>query len=276
MTNTLLHSDQEQSRALQEHYPLLYRILAESKLVPQAVFETVDHGLQRCLSGISFPTLNTVIGCPINQKAWDTCIEEQLQYFKAAKLPFVWYVNEEDNPEFKEKLISYGFQDPGMFQGVIGKLDYSIPNPEVPQNCTLELVSDEQTLEDFNELVCHTFGFQGDAKFLFKQALVKASQNSDLPMLHWVVRKHGKVVSTVSTLIQGNQVSLWNGATALDLRGQGLSTALYRLALKDAMSKGCQIGMAFLMSEGLALGICQKLGYQTKWRFHAFLYSLAH
>ena len=89
-------------------------------------------------------------------------------------------------------------------------------------------------------------------------------------MVHWVARKENKVISAVSTLIEDDRVSLWNGATLPAYRRHGLSAALCRSALTDTISRGCRIGMAYIMVEGLALGICKGLGYQTKWRFHAF------
>lgn len=66
-------------------------------------------------------------------------------------------------------------------------------------------------------------------------------------------------------------MSFWNGASLPEIRRQGLSTALRYFALRDAISKGCCFGASYLMSDGLAFGICSKLGYQTKWRFNAFL-----
>ena len=90
-------------------------------------------------------------------------------------------------------------------------------------------------------------------------------------MYHWVARKNGQMVSAVSTLIEGDTASFWNGASLPTVRKQGLSTALRQLALQHAVSKGCRMGTSYLMAEGLALGICTKLGYETKWRFNAFL-----
>ena len=41
--------------------------------------------------------------------------------------------------------------------------------------------------------------------------------------------------------------------------------------IKDAVSLGCHKGASYLMSAGLAYGICEKLGFETKWRFNVFL-----
>jgi hypothetical protein len=250
----------------QNHFNLFYLILAENKLIPEAVFEERD-GIQRCLSGIPIPFHNAVIGCPEN---WDESIAEQIRFFNAAKMPFVWYLDEESNAEFKKKLLERGFQDGGVFRGVIGNLDKPLPHPEVPRDCVLELV-DESSMDEFTDLVCRTFGFQGVCQDLYRKVLWEATKNRRHPMFHWLARKEGRAVSALSTLIEGELVSFWNGATLPEIRRQGFSTALRYLALREAISKGCRMGSSYLMSEGLAFGICSKLGYQTKWRFNVFL-----
>ena len=262
-------SDEEQRLVLQNQFNLFFVILAENQLIPNAVFENKD-GIQHCLSGIPAHYFNVVLGCPKTDH-WNKSINEQVAYFNDAKMPFIWYFDEESNPEFKKELLEHEFQDGGVFRGVIGMLDKPIPGPEVSDDCILELVENEAAMEEFNDLVCATFGIQGVSKDLYKKAMWEATKNEHHTMFHWVARKKGKAVSAVSTLIEGNVVSFWNGASLPEVRRQGLSTALRCLALRDATSKGCRIGASYLTSEGLAFGICSKLGYQTKWSFNAFL-----
>ncbi len=90
-------------------------------------------------------------------------------------------------------------------------------------------------------------------------------------MFHWAVRKNDKIVSTLSSVIEKDIVSFWNGATLPEARHQGLMTALACFALQDAISKKCRIGASYLLPERSAFSICNKLGGQTKWRFSAFL-----
>jgi hypothetical protein len=255
-------------RILQQHFALFYRILAGSRLVPNASFERIGD-IQRCLSGIPSPYYNGILGLP--QSDWNACIDEQFNYFNKAKLPFTWYLDEGASLEFKTHLINRGFQDIGVFRGVIGALNKPIPSPEVPQGYTLELVKDAAALDEFNDLLCTSFGFHGVTKEFVKIVLESATKNPQYPMFHWLARKQGKVVAILSTLIEGEIVSFWNGASLPEVRRQGLSTALRHLALRDAMTQGCRLGISYLMTEGMALGICNKLGYQTKWKFNVFV-----
>jgi hypothetical protein len=195
-------------------------------------------------------------------------------YFQTAKLPFVWYVDENGNQELKQRLIQHGFENEGVFQGVIGFLNHPMSATEIPNDCTLELVQDEKTLDEFNELVSATFGINGPNKDLFKTVLSQKANNAEPKMFHWIARKQGKVVAALSTLIEGHIVSLWNGATSFENRRSGLCTALSCLAIQDAMSRGCEIGISYLMSDALAMGISQQLGGEIQWRFNIFLAPL--
>jgi hypothetical protein len=259
---------QDQRQLLQKHFSTMFRVYSEARLVPSAAFET-DNGMERFLSGVASPFFNGVIGCPLAND-WDKRIDEQLAYFNKANVPFVWYLDEESSPEFKQKLIERGFQDGGIFRGVIGSLDKPIPNPEVSDDYILESVQDEATMDEFNELVCSTFGVQGVNKELYKKILWNGTKSKQRPMFHWIARKQGKIVSALTTFIEGDMVSFWNGASLPEVRCQGVSTALRRFALQAAVSRGCRIGASYLMSEGMALGICSKLGYEPKWRFNVF------
>jgi len=259
-----------QREILQDHLCSFYKMLSENKLSPYATWEKVQD-IFRFHSGMPHPFNNAIIGNYDSIKNKDACIKDQLDYFNQSATPFVWYVDENASQEIKDKLIQHGFMNAGVIRGVIGVLDKPIPIPQAPQDCVLELVKSEEAMEKFNELVCTIFNIQGISKELYKKALWNAAQGQKPRMFHWIAMKESRVVAVVSTFIENNRVSFWNGATLPNFRRQGLSTALRHLALKDAMAKGCSIGMSYLMSEGLAFGICSKLGYQTQWRFDAFL-----
>ncbi|MDN3505788.1 MAG: GNAT family N-acetyltransferase [Simkaniaceae bacterium] len=261
--------DSEQRQLLQSHFDIFYQVLTENPFVPNAHFETLGT-FKRCLSGSPDAFHNAILGVP-EKECWDECIDAQLQFFQNENMPFVWYLNEDSSIEFKSKLTAKGFQEGGVFQGVIGFLDKDIPEPVVPEDCTLELVADQTTMDAFNLLVADTFEIRGVSCEMYKRALMDATQSPNYEMLHWVVKKQGKVVSALSTLIKDDVVSFWNGATLPEVRGQGLSTTLRHFALKDALEKGCKVGISYLMADGLAFGICSKLGYETKWRFNVFI-----
>ncbi len=223
--------------------------------------------LERYFSGIPVINLNAVVGWVNDPAEYDARIEQELSFFN--QTPFFWYVDEDGSPDFMEALKKHGFADAGIFRGVLGPLDQPIASTPIPEGCVLERVEDEKSLDEFNDLVCRVFEFNGVVKETYRDILWQLMQEDN--WIHWVARKDGQVVSAVSTMLKDGIVSFWNGASLPELRKQGLSTALSRLALQHAMANGARFGSSYLMAEGLAFGICSKLGAQTKWRFHAFV-----
>lgn len=261
-------SDEQQLQLLKKQFSWIYHLVIAHHYVPQAHYEKMG-ALERYFSGLPTINFNAVMGWLKDPKEYDGRIEEELKFF--GNIPFFWYVEEDASPEFKETLKKHGFVDAGIFRGVIGPLDTPVASTPIPEDCVLEMIQDEKTMEEFNDLVCSVFDINDPTEGAYKEILWNLTQEKERQWYHWVARKQGKVVSAVSTMIQDGIVSFWNGASSPELRKQGLSTALRRFSLQHAMAHGARFGSSYLMSEGLAFGICSKLGYKTKWRFHAFI-----
>jgi len=260
-------SDESEVKLLKHHFKCVHHLFVDYSYVPLARYEKTD-SLERYFSGLPTANFNIVMGWLKDPSEYDVRIEEELKFF--GNIPFFWYVEEDASPEFKEALKKHGFVDAGIFRGVIGPLDIPVSSTPIPEGCVLEMVQDENAMKEFNDLVCRVFGIEHPTKEAYKKLLWDLTQKEDRQWYHWIARKEGKVVSTISTMIRDGVVSFWNGASTPELRKQGLSTALRRFSLQHATINGARFGSSYLMSEGLAFGICSKLGYKTKWRFHAF------
>jgi hypothetical protein len=261
-------SDEEKNQMLKSHFNSFFHLCCASRFEPTASSENVD-GLHRHVSGIPIPFLNAVVGtvsCDAEER-----VRRELAHFNAIGLPFVWYVDEGADFTLNTQLTEHGFQEAGIFQGVIGPLGRAIPDFELPEGCTIEPVTTEAAMHEFSELVCGTFDIQGEGKNLFTKTLWRLATKEPPTLSHWVARENGVAVSVVSTFIEGPIVSFWNEATLPHDKSRDIATALWRFALKDAVSRKCRFGICYFMSEGLEFGICQRLGYETRWRFHAFL-----
>lgn len=263
-------SEENIQEVLRAHFKGFYQVLTGNKFIPDAAFETMD-GVERCMTGVPYVFLNAVFGYPKDAGEWETCIQDQVRYYKDHNLPFVWYIDENQGDNFKEILAAKGFQNIGVFRGVSGPLNPALFSSELPTGYQFELVQDENSLKEFNDLVCAVFGIPDSCKEMYKTVFWNAMHASSFQAFNWLARKDGKVVSALTTIIDGTHVSFWNGATLPELRKTGLSSALRCMALRDAYARGCRMGSSYLMAEGLAYGICCKLGYQTKWRFNVFI-----
>ena len=263
-------SDQQLRKTLIDHLLYFYRYMPEKKIIPNAAYEKIGN-VHRSLCGIAFPFHNILMGAPEKPSSYDQFIADQTVYFKNSAMPFVWYVNEDEHADFQAHLLKKGFISPGTLQGVIKEFDKPIVHAEIPEGFTLERAIDKNGINDFTQLVCDTFGMLGTARTLFEKVLVEDAQGANPLLYHWLMRRKGEAVSAVTTMIKDDVVSFWNGATKPEYRKKGLSTALRRNALQDAIKKGSKFGISYLMAEALAFGICQKLGYESKWRFKAFI-----
>lgn len=245
-----VNRDQE---ALKKHFTLFYKMLAKR-------FDT-QFGISRCFSGINMAYNNMVLGVPHGD--WDSIIKEQIRYFAAHNVPFVWYVDQDASPQFKQKLQEHGFKDQGILKGVMGQLNGPIVAPPLASGCVIEEAASDKALDEFMELVGATFMLDAEAQGQYKEVL----QNPKCK--NYVLRKNGVVVSTITTVTDGTMISFWNGATQKDERRQGFSYALRAYALNQRPAHAT-VGASYLMAEGMAFGICQKLGYKPTWQFHAF------
>lgn len=268
MLTATMASDQKQ--ALRVNFNHMFELIGQMKLAPGAVYET-HKGVRRCVSGIPIMFNNAVLNVDGWKGDWDQCVDEQLEWFGHHKMPFSWFIDENSNPALEETLRRRGFHDIGVLQGVVGDLDASKLSFEQPAGYAIERILDESSVKEFTNLVCDVFNLAPTGRDLFAKSGFLASQGNPAPIEHWVAKQNSKIVAGISTLFYQNTVSFWNGATVTEYRRQGLSTALRCTALQNGLKRGAQMGASYLMPEAMALGICRKLGYETKWRFQAFV-----
>jgi hypothetical protein len=257
-------------KKLEDHFHLGMKYFTDIKLIPEAKKEKLQH-LDRFISGIPFFGLNGVMGSKDIKDNHDKQVKDQINFFKKYSLPFCWYLDENSNPKLEKTLTENGFTNIGIFRGVIGQLDKNLLTAPEVKGYTFELVTTQQGLKEFNDVVCDVFHLQDTARKMYGEVIAISLKNKDPLLLNWVARYNGKVVSTLSTLIKDGTMSFWNGATLEEHRRKGLSGYLRRLSVEDALKRGCTHGTSYLMSEGKAFGVCSKLGFTTKWRFNAYI-----
>lgn len=258
-----------QLTALQSHFSLLYELMVECKYVPNAVCETVG-GVKRCLSGSPDPFDNAILSCSQSETAWDKRIVEQLDYFSAAGVPFSWHVDSRSNPDLEKALVDRKFEKHESIHCFAGNIDQPIDLIKLPEGYAIERVTSDEMYEKFTKLVCKIFDYADELEGNYAK-LFKMHSKGDQPVWsHWVVKKDDSVVSTISTMIKDKVVSFWNAATLPEHRNRGLSKALTRIALKNAVERGCSIGITYLSDEQQARGIVDGLGGRHAYSFDTY------
>lgn len=245
---------------LKKHFLSFYKGVADCKICPEAGLYQVD-GINRAVTGIPFPVFNSVMGS--TEK-----VQNQIDYFESLKMPFMWGLDEGSNPSLFKELCQKGFTHCGIMTGVMGPLKKQTIS-SLPEGFTASLINRENDISDFTNLIGDVFSISG----YNLECMQKANQHfSDCgKMLHFLIRKEGTTIAAVSIFIEGELATFWNGATLPEFRRHGLSTFIRSMAINEAIAKGCKMGGSYLMAAGMALGICKKFGYETKWKFDYFI-----
>lgn len=241
----------EETQVLRDHFKYAYSLFGEDG------FEQTDEYTWKAFTGIDYPFLNVVYGEGAD-------IDEQSKYFRNKNVSYAWYI-EPDAKEFKQKLSDKDFQFIGTFQALIGDLEYHDETSSL-DGYSVKLVDDESSMHEFSQLVCKIFEMQDVAGY--HEALWRLANDK---MYHWIFYKDDMPVSTLSTCIDGDFVSFWNGSTLAEYRNQGITTKLSQIAINHAIDEGCQKGLTYLMADGMAFGISEKLGGKIKWKFDVYL-----
>lgn len=261
--------DEIQCSALETHFSLLYELMVDCKFVPNAICETVN-GVKRCFSGSPDPFDNAILSCSQSKIALDKLIVEQLEYFKAVQVPFAWHVDSNSNQDLDHALVHHGFEKHDSIHCFAGSIDTPIDPIDFPHGYTIERVVSDEDFRGLTTLVCVTFEYAKELEQNYYQLFKMKSEGSKPVWSHWIAKKGDTVIAAISTMIKDNVVSFWNAATLPEHRNRGLSKALTRIALANAIERGCRIGITYLSDAQQARGIVNGLGGRHVYSFNTY------
>lgn len=242
----------DESKIVKNHFKHVYTLFGEDNFIE------LDNKYWKTVSGIQYPFHNVFFG-----RAKD--IDSEVHYFKKKRVPFAWFIDTKEDSKYSNQLEKSGFDYAGTFKGVIGNL-HKQEEPMLPEGFSIQLVDNEEDMKAFSRLICAIFeidDYSGFYEFMWKFANIK--------MFHWFIKKDREIVSALSTCIDKSIMSFWNMATIESHRKKGLSSVLAKKAINHAISLKCTKGISYLMSEGMAKGIFDNLGFQHRWSFDVFL-----
>lgn len=254
---------------LKEHFFHFYELCSKSKITKYANYYEDENEL-RSLTGINFPFYNIVY--LKNEKGdLSTLIKSRMHTFHQRKLPFMWLVDENEQNHLREQLIQHKFVDVGILKGIMGPLEQQVDIGSLPNSYNIEKVSNYDQISELSLCMGKVFSMETGVVDNVTDVCWSLSKGWNSPMHSWMIRYEGQVVSTVSIFVQGDVASFWNGSTFNEHRNKGLCTHLAKIAANEAYNLGCTKICSYLMADGMARGICEKLGMETLWRFNAFL-----
>jgi len=187
-------------------------------------------------------------------------IDENIAYFRERRLPFTWRTGPTMRPsDLGQHLLSHGltysFNSPGMAV----ELDEMNEDLQMPENLTIKLVDDKDSLRDYLEVCCPTFNV---GEFIDHWFDMETSIGFDksLPRRNYVGYVNGKPVANSHMLLTCGVAGIFCVATLPEARRKGIGTYLTIAPLREARDMGYNVGV--LQSSRMGLGVYQRIGFQ--------------
>lgn len=131
-------------------------------------------------------------------------------------------------------------------------------SPSLP-HLTIKPVEDIETLREWAHPFAITFGFPDSTVDTFCDLFASLGLGQHLPLHHYVGCLKGNPVACSSMFLGAGVAGIYNVATVLDKRGQGIGAALTREPLCKARKMGYRIGI--LHSSQMGFSMYRRIGF---------------
>jgi len=249
----------------------MFKLYADTALVKSAHWSE-ENNVLRLYSGVPLLKMNGIIFGSYDQMDLPMLIQKEVNFFKHKPIPgFIWYV-EESEKEFQDALMKQDFGMLGRMYVAIKPTD-SVKHKKLPKNMYIQHVEDEESLDVWLNLVSDIFEYSPEAKRACRKINMCFGFGDMSPIRRYILYVDGKP-AVVLSFIMGNDVAfLSNVGTLKEFRRMGLGEILIVYALSEAEKIGCPYVASQIMDGGMALGICQRLGFQPIWSFYAYIWT---
>ena len=180
--------------------------------------------------------------------------------------PLTAWVTKDTNSYDLEQALNEQFQSPGPFYGML--LDLNKANlTACSTNISIEPVSNSEEAEEFGSVFCKVFNFHPDLLERTANRAVLQSTKEPPSVYSYIARVHGVVAGVCALVIDEkfNNCStggLYDGCVLPEFRKLGVGTAMACYRIKVAQALGLQSLSIVLMSDGMARGYCNRLGFK--------------
>lgn len=194
-------------------------------------------------------------------------IDHIVEYFSTKDLPFMWWTS-------AKVLETKGFQFGGILTGIAFDISQGVsPEFQAPSDLEIKIVQSECELKAFTELAANAFDMNSratDQWLALNDSVMKKEEQ-----VHFMACLNGTLVGTATLSISPSSAGIWNLATKLEHRKQGIGAALVRAAIVEAEKRRYDQVMAILMPKGLAWGLFAKLGFKVVYEFPFYVYGVS-
>ena len=191
-------------------------------------------------------------------------IEELYTVQKNLDLPLtVWLSSDTDSAGF-EDILKKNFDSPGPFYGMVLEVARATLLAHSPK-ITIEPVKNLQQAEEYAQLFCKVFHFPSLLNPTIDWAVAQY-ENSKPSGLSYIARVDG-IAAGVSSLMFDDEFEgckaggLYNACVLPEFRKMGVGTAMASHRIKVAQEMGLEYISILLMSDAMARGYCERLGF---------------
>lgn len=204
--------------------------------------------------------------CLNNPTDQDKLIEEIKDFHSNLNKPLmVWITPETISPGLKEKLEVH-FDCHGDYYGML--LDVNQAQlTERPEHISIKEVSSAEEARDFSEIFCNLFQL-GNMHEHMTAWLIKQYQSNQPQAINYISKINGQLAG-ICTLTLNDQLSeykvggFYNTCVLPQYRKLGVGTAMASHRVREAKKLGLKYLSVILMSDAMARGYCQRLGFQN-------------
>lgn len=204
---------------------------------------------------------NIYIKNPLNQKK---LIEELESVQRSLAKPLtVWMTAQTQTLEF-EAMLKARFESPGLFYGMLLDIDKATPSTS-HKKITIEQVKTTKQANDFARIYCEAFHFPSLLDHTSRWAIQQYKMANPV-CINYLARLDGMIAGASSLAIDHNYKvlnagGLYNDCVLPQFRKAGIATAMANHRLNAAKELGLKYLSVVLMSDTMARGYCEKLGF---------------
>lgn len=196
----------------------------------------------------------------------DKLIEElKIFHQNLAKPLMVWVTAETESPGLEAKLKAH-FDSHGSYYGMlldVGKAQIT----ECPEHISIEALKTEEDAINYTNIFCNLFQLNNmhDA---MKSWLMKQYQNDKPASMNYIAKMNGQLAG-ICTLTLNYQFpefkvgGFYNACVLPEYRKSGVATAMASHRAKEAKALGLEYLSIILMSDAMARGYCERLGFKN-------------
>jgi len=217
-----------------------------------------------CISGINEVFYNSI--CIKNPQNIAQFIEEIQSIHSDLKKPLtIWITAETNAPELAD-ILNQKFESPGPHHAMLLEINKAKLTP-CPENITIEQVTKPEQAYAYGKMLSEIFHLP-NLQNPMTEWVINQYESSKPVCLNYMAKIDGKLAGTSALAIDRsfsafNAGGLYNGGVLPEFRHQGIGTAMANHRLHMAREMGLEYLSILLMSDAMAKGYCERLGFES-------------